>query len=295
MPARIDQMTGKTQYYDGTDWLDVNFNGKNDAEVSVSPKGILKLSYNPESRIKKPGYYSHFSIHKIENGFPSQLEFDDDATLADVSGLELDEGTYMSLTGQRLSDGSVLVKGEIFPVAADMETASDLELRHDDSKVGVIGNLNAENLYYDRDLDKQKSILSTTGRGNYILGIVRANSEPSAHALNDISQRREEFEKLDEKMILLVKNGEDVDKFNWNAFPNLPSGIARGADTGSVSLDEIVASLSLPDDELPVFVIADSFNRILFVSQGYTIGLGDRILDTLHRISEQEKGQTAGN
>ena len=31
-------------------------------------------------------------------------------------------------------------------------------------------------------------------------------------------------------------------------------------------------------------MLADSFNRVFYVSEGYTIGLGERLLDTIHRL-----------
>ena len=35
---------------------------------------------------------------------------------------------------------------------------------------------------------------------------------------------------------------------------------------------------------LPIFLIADTFNRVVFESHGYTIGLGDRLLHTIHQL-----------
>ena len=32
---------------------------------------------------------------------------------------------------------------------------------------------------------------------------------------------------------------------------------------------------------LPLFIIADTFNRVVFVSKGYTIGLGEQLLHTV--------------
>ena len=32
------------------------------------------------------------------------------------------------------------------------------------------------------------------------------------------------------------------------------------------------------DGRLPLIVVADTFNRVVFFSQGYSIGLGDRLL-----------------
>ncbi len=37
-------------------------------------------------------------------------------------------------------------------------------------------------------------------------------------------------------------------------------------------------------NSLPVFIIADTFNRVVFVSQGYTIGLGEQLMKTVHGL-----------
>ena len=35
---------------------------------------------------------------------------------------------------------------------------------------------------------------------------------------------------------------------------------------------------------LPIFLIADTFNRVVFVSQGYTIGLGEQMMNVIHKL-----------
>ena len=59
-----------------------------------------------------------------------------------------------------------------------------------------------------------------------------------------------------------------------------------GIDKDGVTKEEIIKSLNLASGEKPLFVIADTFNRIVFVSQGYTIGLGEKLLQTLGKLKE---------
>ena len=35
---------------------------------------------------------------------------------------------------------------------------------------------------------------------------------------------------------------------------------------------------------LPIFIITDTFNRVVFVSQGYTIGLGEQLMRTIRGL-----------
>ena len=38
------------------------------------------------------------------------------------------------------------------------------------------------------------------------------------------------------------------------------------------------------DQLLPIFVIADTFNRVVFSSQGYTIGLGEQMERVIKKL-----------
>ncbi len=44
--------------------------------------------------------------------------------------------------------------------------------------------------------------------------------------------------------------------------------------------------MELPSKDLPIFIVADTFNRVVFLSQGYTIGVGNTLLDTVHKLAE---------
>lgn len=160
----------------------------------------------------------------------------------------------------------------------------ELRIRQDDSAVSVIGSLNAENLYHDISLDADKSILSTTGRGYYVLGLLSPNHEPSAHALNDMRAVADQLAATGVKIMLMFDTAEAAGRFNHKAFPGLPQNVVFGIDNDGVSRDEIVSSLHLEDASYPLFVIADTFNRIVWVSFGYTIGTGERLLDILSRL-----------
>ncbi len=191
----------------------------------------------------------------------------------------------MLVSGQRLADGGVLARCETFTIAPGEDVVRELTIRRDDTAVSVIGSLNAENIYHDLALDADKSLLSTTGRGYYVLGILSPNHEPSAHALNDIRAVASQLEGTGVKLMLLFDNAEAASRFNEAAFPGMPSTAVFGIDNGGVSRDEIMASLHLEDTSYPLFVIADTFNRVVWVSTGYTIGTGERILDILSRVN----------
>lgn len=73
-------------------------------------------------------------------------------------------------------------------------------------------------------------------------------------------------------------NEAQYKKFRPDEFPGLPSTIIYGIDTSGIAA-QIAEAMKLRHKEtLPVFIIADTFNRVVFVSQGYTIGLGEQLM-----------------
>ncbi|MCM1319387.1 MAG: transglutaminase-like domain-containing protein [Muribaculaceae bacterium] len=290
IPARIDPVTASTQYSaDGKGWIDVDFgtHGAADSAPTTS-KGSLMLTYTPQGHIVDPKYYSQFSISRISSGEVQLLEFDENASLSSLFAepYELEDGQYILTSGQRLANGGVLAHSEIFTVKAGKTTVKELTIRQDDSSLSVIGSLNAENIYHDIAADVDKSLLSTTGRGYYVLGLIAANNEPSAHTLNDMSAVAERLEDTGAKIMLLFENESQAARFNNNIYPDLPQNVVFGIDNDSVSRNEIVESLHLSQPVLPIFVVADTFNRIVWVSTGYTIGMGDTLLSILSRLQK---------
>ena len=93
------------------------------------------------------------------------------------NGTALDEGNYMLVTGTRLANGGVLSDITFFTIKPGETTTVDLVMRESKDDVQVIGNFNSESLYKPIDSDELKSILSTTGRGYYIVAVLGAGQE----------------------------------------------------------------------------------------------------------------------
>ncbi len=288
IPARIDPVTGKTQWANSSgEWIDAVFD-TDITKIASAPAGTVTLDFTPTERIEDPIYYTQFSLSKIVNGNPQQMGYPEDGTWSSIfrDGTTLDAGQYMLVSGQRMADGGVLARVTFFNVEPESVQNIPLVIRQDDKRVQVIGSLNAENLYSDLASDTEKSLLSTTGRGYYIVGLITPNHEPTNHALRDIAALNPEFEKWGHKLVLLFNDEQDAARFDASLLPSLPSNTVYGIDTDGKIAAEIIDSLHLPSADRPIFIIADTFNRIVFVSQGYTIGLGDHLIDTIHQLKE---------
>ena len=353
IPARINEINGKVQYYETT-WTDVAFDSPSasapDGEVGKSlPTGTLHLTYTPTSHLPDPKYYIHFTLSRLDEQNQLQLlTYPEEATFQNTfaahqqsteagEGVTLDAGTYLLTTGVRLADGSVRAHLQFFVIQPGATTTLPLTLRTAADAVAVIGSLNAENLYQplpvdgtlppaadpadgsssaasnpadgsssvasnpadgapsaitsspDGEVGRGLSLLSTCGRGYYCLGLIAPNQEPTNHALRDIALVRSDFEQWGRKLVLLFDSPASAARFNFTEFSPqsgnaLPSTTVWGCDIDGTIRQEVIEQLHLPSSALPIFLICDSFNRVVFVQQGYTIGLGEQLLKVIHQL-----------
>ena len=73
--------------------------------------------------------------------------------------------------------------------------------------------------------------------------------------------------------------------FDPKEFGELPNTITYGIDIDGKNQKEMVSAMKLTNaHNLPIFIIADTFNRVVFVSQGYTIGLGEQLMQVIHKL-----------
>ena len=285
--ARKDAVTGKIQYKKGGNWMDVDF----DTTVQqVAKTGTLILNYTPTEYLDDPKYYTHFTISKIINGRTWLMNFDEGqldmgggTTWSNVfkKGTTLDEGTYLLVSGQRMADGSVMVHKRFFTIEPGKTTAINLVIRQETEGIKVIGSFNSEDLF-EKD-GQEVSVLSQTGRGYYVLGILGIGQEPTNHALHDIAKLKEKLDKWGRPMVLLFTSEAEKKKFEAqkSEFGSLPEKTIFGIDRNGIIQKEIVREMKLRNaNQLPIFIIADTFNRVVFISQGYTIGLGEQLVKT---------------
>ena len=146
-------------------------------------------------------------------------------------------------------------------------------------------DFNSESTYKPIDSDELKSILATTGRGYYIVAVLGAGQEPTNHALRDIAALGKEFDEWGRGIVLLFPNEEQYKKFRPQEFPGLPATITYGIDVDGSIQKQIAEGMKLSNKTiLPMFIIGDTFNRVVFVSQGYTIGLGEQLMKVIHKL-----------
>ena len=296
MDGRISYMDPEKDEWGDNRYVEVDFDKQEEVEAS---RGIYRF-YEDGKAIarddKRVKYYNKFTISRLREGRPELISCDEEHPELRYIGT-LDTGYYLLVTGTRLADGGVLARLSSFVLPAQKDefrpvaTKVPYHLRESGEKVAVIGNFNSESLFAPVEgigekvisLSKQ-SILQTCGRGYFVVAVLGVGQEPTNHTLRDIAALGNDFEQWGRKMVFLFPSEEQYKKFNADEFKGLPSTITYGIDTDDSIRKEIVQAMNLNNSILPVFIIADTFNRVVFVSQGYTIGLGEQLMKVVHGL-----------
>ena len=256
-PARLDAVTGKTQYRQGEAWVDVDFGGG--AQERVAPQGTLQLRYAAGGPVKVPEYYRHYSLSRLEPDRTRLMEYEENGPARDR--YTLDAGYYVLTSGNRLADGSALVHLEFFDVAEGGTAEVPLVLRTSAEHLSVIGTMDAEAPFLPDGAQQAQSLLSATGRGWFLLAVLGSRDEPTSHAVREMSAAAADLNAWGRPVVVL---GEAR-----------PAGLDHavfGSDPGG-RVRSMLAAAGTPGDTLPLVAVCDSFGRIVYLSKGYNTSL----------------------
>lgn len=298
--AWVDAVTGKVYCSQGDATLMVNLDKNNSAPAAVNTANSAKatsanahsatpltLTFTPQSHIDDPEYYTHFTLSRYQSdGSFALLNYDEGTHWSKLwkKGTPTEPGYYMLTTGTRLANGSIKAHIEFFPITAKPATIP-LTIREATSEVSVIGSVNSEAKFTLATTGTESSILLTAGRGYFAIGILGVGQEPTNHALRDIALRRTELESWGRTILLLFASKDEYHKYLKSPIQGLPSTVVFGIDNGSKIATDLRQRMRLAENTpLPLFVVGDTFNRVVFESHGYTIGLGDQLLKTINKL-----------
>ena len=285
-PARINEVTGKLEYYINNAWHEVKF--EESESIKTEPSGTLRLKFTPSDTHNDLAYYTHFTLSKIVDNKPQLLTYPEDATWSNYfkNGVQLEPGTYMLTTGNRQSDGSVLASITSFEIESNKESDIDLSLLNKDNALNIIGTLRLDGYYSNGE---RRQILDNDCY--HIVGFIAPSNEPTTHALHDIATCASQIEALGCDITLLTLNDEQEQRFDKSQFSDLPASVIWGIDKdrleGTVrfvygtNMEDLIRETKANEKTMPIFVVTDSKGNIFFTQQGYTIHLGEQILKAI--------------
>lgn len=277
--SRYDTGNGVVVFVDENDKEQILPFLSGDAEegATVEANCPLLLTYTQERYLKTPKYEAQFSVNYIlPNGQIGTYGFKWATPYHDLNGEQLLYTQNLVGTGARQANGTVLY--HLSKLQCGVSTP--LVFDYNEDAVSVIGSIDAESLYADIATGTEKSILSTTGRGYYLLILGKPHHEPTDHILRDLGALMDGSGHTPLPILALTTK----DTSPTGELMTLLPQATWGQDTQGIE-QRIAEGLEHSGKfDLPVIIIADTFNRIVYFSQGYTIGIGDRLKSIVTEI-----------
>ena len=226
----------------------------------------IELRYKPLPWLAKPLYYRHFTLSRIVDGKARLVALDEDRDWDshDIAGLNFEPGYYLLTSGIRLADGSVQCHLEFFHLETKAEVPLILKTTAEEG-LPVIGSIDAEMTYLPEGTTEEVSILSTVGRGNFLLAVLGRNDEPSSHARRELSAAADALKAWGRPVLVIDPAAGMAD----------PDGkVARMLDR----------SCEGSNGRLPLIAVCDSFGRVFYISRGYNTSLAADLESILPRL-----------
>ncbi len=274
IPAYLDNATNTIYVWDGTSWQKTDLNHKsttNNSQCSIL-NSQLTLTYHGKEPAK-PIYYPHFTIQKLENGDFRTFDFEDDPRMATFPAtIPLEPGTYCLSTGNRYPDGTVLNRMEFFTVKAGERVTKEIILLPLVPRNENAGTL--PKLPEGFEIMDGVELSDYAGETGCILAFLGPHREPAKHLVKEMLEHSAAFRKWG-GMIFAVTT--DPANRELNRLPNTDvTGIAAGRQDPAEKV--LAQTLKLEKYEYPLVAVVDKRGRILFHSNGYSIGLAEQLL-----------------
>ena len=287
IPARLSPISGKPEYYQNGTWHTVNF-----MTEKVVPKGELMLHY-AQKTVSDPKYFLNFTIGKLEDGRVRTIDLGSNAAVDMGVGasyktiftkpVTLEEGDYLLSTGNRRSDGAVLADLVSFQVEAGKLTNIDMLIRPCVEKMEILGVVPTALSIVPEGKTKPEAI-RLPEKGYMAIALIEANKEPTNHLLRDMSGMKDDFENLGVPLYFVFKDADHQAKFNRADFRVFPSVMQWGTDLDGRLLKGLAEGLCLTNTEsLPLIVLLNAKGEVVFVSQGYRVGVSTQIMNIISR------------
>ncbi len=274
-PARLEDGTEHAQYLINDNWKSFHFSSVKEKSTA---RGLLVLENDPNNAIA-PKYHIHFSIAQFKEGKYHSLHFDWDKPIADFAdGVELDEGYYMLVTGNRQPGGAVLHTQEFFELRKGQTLTKVISLRTNDQAQEVLARLDLKTNYQTMD-GKDVSLQMASDQNWQVIAWIDPDKEPTKHTFQDLPLLKKELEVLNIPFTFVVPKEKLTDSFKNTQYSGLPKN-HQFLMAEDLSLLESLENQTLKKlvNQLPVFVIVNLKGDVIYLSYGYKIGIGEEIV-----------------
>ena len=220
-----------------------------------------------------PEYYIHFTLARFENGRYNTLEYDYNKKITDFKDeLALSPGSYMLVTGNRLTGSRILSSLSFFDLSDGEHKTVEVKIRKDITGNKILGKIDLKSIIslFDTPGVTREKILE---KGVVILWI-EPDKEPTKHIFNDLPHLKSELDEWGGYFLFLTDPALKWEGFKNEELKSLPANLFCGYDNKLLYSD--FKSFDPSGIRLPFVVVADREGILCILHQATGLALVNR-------------------
>jgi transglutaminase-like putative cysteine protease len=283
IPARLEPATRRPQFLSGINWSDVFFDKHTEKTI---PQGQIILENLSDDKSFVPRYYTHFTIARFDRGRFVTLDYEYDESLnVFPCKLSVDTGYYRLITGNRMSDGSVLCSISYFRVRSEKPAMIGIRMVSQPKESGILGKADLLAGFLNLKAQKQSSLKEFSNEKGMVIALIDPGKEPTKHLMEDVRAVKTSLEEWGGRMLFIVAQDKLSPGFSPAVYKGLPSDVIFGHDAkGEVSASVTTVCSIGNSPNWPVVALVNGKGEIIWHSEGYSIGLGDQLVKRIRDL-----------
>lgn len=241
-------------------------------------KANLTIVFDEETM---PSYEGNFTLSRIENSTENKVLnlqniLSESAKEKEEIKISLPIGEYKVITSNRLPSGKILAKELYFTLDENKEKTIKLEYAKADIsdmiqriKISDFKLLNAEN--------KKTESNHEIGAGKIYFWL-ETSKEPTEHILNEIIENKDEFNKISDELVFIIKNEFELENETFKKAIKSLDKCRIYYDDFKENVNSLSRKMYKDPDKLPLILMTDNEQNAVFAESGYNVGTAQMLL-----------------
>jgi transglutaminase-like putative cysteine protease len=279
IPARLNPVNGVPQFFTNNQWNEVQFEKKTDAKQAKA-----SILFKNASVEMDPRYYVNFTLGHLENGVYRTLELEEGKTVSGFNEkIEVDAGSYRLVTGNRITGGAILSELTFFNIKPGETVTVPVKIRTAAAQIRKPGTLDLSGI--TASAGGSSAVCKAPLKGS-VLVWMDPGSEPAKHILYDLAPFKKQFDAWGGRFCFLLPEDKSTVAIS-SLFKDLPAASITSSDKNYKLLTELekISKQELRS-RLPVVIACTPTGEVVFLSQGYVIGIGEQVESVIKKIGE---------
>lgn len=277
IPARMDRVTLKPQYWNGADFI-VPESFLEDEKCSTEEKAVLQLQVEDGS---KWNYFQTWTIGKLEGVKFTTLDYEGTSFQDNQLTLNLDPGIYRLITTLRMPNGNQHASQRVFQLAAGENKTVEMTLWETQVE-DMLVDIRLEDFAVQDENGKEFMLSHLTDQKAMILAFLGVGAEPTEHVLNEMLAGVSHWNASGIQMLMILRDPAELKNATLRKVLDTVTGIQIYYDRQE-HCEKVAKQMEIDPEKLPVLTVVENGLTGIYACSGYNVGSVDLMMKMIRR------------